>query len=290
MSDETGAFADKGLQIDFKYADVPIFTMESKQTRAEFESISHWHSALELFYVYSGTLEIIVNGESVLVEAGHGAFLNSRRVHYSCVDSGDCRILLAILDIPGINWQYSAITEYFEKKFGWSTADYLILHPEVPWEQEVMDGLHKLHKELHEEDMNPFKVMAAAGYITALIGDNIPEIESESSDFSGRAILLNMTAFISEHYNEHITLDDIAAAGGICRSKCCQIFHDQIRQTPNNYLINYRIAKSCEFLRNTDMSIGEISEKSGFRSPSYFTNVFQKHIGATPREYRARNK
>jgi YesN/AraC family two-component response regulator len=49
-----------------------------------------------------------------------------------------------------------------------------------------------------------------------------------------------------------------------------------------------RIDKSKELLRRTDKSIVEICLECGFNDQSYFTKVFQRYTGHTPREYRLR--
>ena len=53
-----------------------------------------------------------------------------------------------------------------------------------------------------------------------------------------------------------------------------------------DYLVHYRINKSIQFLKNTHLSILEISQMCGFTSPSYYTSVFKKETGLTPKAYR----
>lgn len=79
-----------------------------------------------------------------------------------------------------------------------------------------------------------------------------------------------MTGFIGQNYDSKITLDDIAASGSVCRSKCCRLFNEYVGQSPNAYLTRYRINKSLEMLRETNMSVIEVSLACGFQSPSYF--------------------
>jgi len=50
-------------------------------------------------------------------------------------------------------------------------------------------------------------------------------------------------------------------------------------------LTGYRIKKSCEMLKESKMSVIEVSFACGFKSHSYFTQVFQSEIGLTPKEY-----
>ena len=98
-----------------------------------------------------------------------------------------------------------------------------------------------------------------------------------------------MIGFIHRHYAEKITLDDIAAAGMMCRSKCCQLFKETLHQTVFECLLHYRIRKSLSLLIDTDNSITEIAETCGFNSPSYYTEVFNKIMKITPRDYRKKN-
>ncbi|MDR1412222.1 MAG: helix-turn-helix transcriptional regulator, partial [Spirochaetaceae bacterium] len=85
---------------------------------------------------------------------------------------------------------------------------------------------------------------------------------------------------------EKITLDDIAASGMMCRSKCCHLFKQILRRTIFEYLLHYRIRKSLSLLTDTGMSITEIAGQCGFNSASYYTEIFNKITGMAPRDYR----
>jgi AraC-like DNA-binding protein len=99
-----------------------------------------------------------------------------------------------------------------------------------------------------------------------------------------------MIGFIHAHYPEKITLDAIASAGMMCRSKCCHLFKQTLRQTIFEYLLHYRIRKSLKLLTDTGMSITEIAGRCGFNSASYYTETFNKITGMTPRDYRRQPK
>ena len=85
-----------------------------------------------------------------------------------------------------------------------------------------------------------------------------------------------MVGFIQQKYSSKIALQDIAAAGYVCRSSCCSIFKEYLNQTPNAYLTEYRISKSVELLANPDLSVTEIAMQCGFSGSSYFTETFRK--------------
>ncbi|ANS74669.1 hypothetical protein AWM70_08780 [Paenibacillus yonginensis] len=67
------------------------------------------------------------------------------------------------------------------------------------------------------------------------------------------------------------------------------MFNKYIGQTPNTYLMRYRIAKSREMLVESTRTICEIAMTCGFQSPSYFAYVFRKETGLTPQDYRKFN-
>lgn len=58
-------------------------------------------------------------------------------------------------------------------------------------------------------------------------------------------------------------------------------------ESPNQYLLKYRIFRSVEYLKRTDMSVTEIAMTCGFNDTSHFIQYFKKKMGVTPYEYRA---
>ncbi|MFR4394469.1 MAG: helix-turn-helix transcriptional regulator [Ruminococcus callidus] len=112
----------------------------------------------------------------------------------------------------------------------------------------------------------------------------------EPNDSKRLEAMHKMVGFIQQKYGSKIALQDIAAAGYVCRSSCCSIFKEYLNQTPNAYLTEYRISKSIELLSNPDLSVTEIAMQCGFSGSSYFTETFRKAIGCTPSDYRMRKQ
>ncbi|MEG0501781.1 MAG: helix-turn-helix transcriptional regulator, partial [Cellulosilyticaceae bacterium] len=54
------------------------------------------------------------------------------------------------------------------------------------------------------------------------------------------------------------------------------------------YIIDIRLEKAKEMIRNTELTIKEIGINIGYEDPNYFTKIFRKKIGITPSEYRNR--
>ncbi|MDD3404211.1 MAG: AraC family transcriptional regulator, partial [Hespellia sp.] len=100
-------------------------------------------------------------------------------------------------------------------------------------------------------------------------------------------ILKDMIHFISNHYTEKISLEEISLAGKISKTTCTHIFVKYTNQTPFSYLTEYRLKKSTELLLTTDCTISEICFEVGFSGASYFAETFKKSYHCSPSEYRS---
>ena len=79
----------------------------------------------------------------------------------------------------------------------------------------------------------------------------------------------------------------LAARLNISPDYLSYLFHRKFGQTLNAYINFVRIDTSKELLRNTALSLQEISERSGFADCSYFHRQFKRHTGQTPLQFRA---
>ena len=94
-----------------------------------------------------------------------------------------------------------------------------------------------------------------------------------------------MIATIEDHYDECITLDDLARAAGMNSKYFCRYFREMTHRTPIDYLNYYRIEQACFKLATTNDSIAEIGMSCGFNDESYFIKTFKKYKGVTPKKY-----
>lgn len=64
------------------------------------------------------------------------------------------------------------------------------------------------------------------------------------------------------------------------------MFKKETGQTFINYLNNYKIERSKDLLKNTNMTLLDISLEVGFNNQSYYSTIFKKYTNMTPQEYR----
>ena len=99
-----------------------------------------------------------------------------------------------------------------------------------------------------------------------------------------------MITYIQSNYQNRISLEDIARVGNMSKTSCCGLFQKYVNQSPNAYLIEYRLRSGIELLRTTDMPVAEICFEVGFSGPSYFSESFRKAFGCSPMEYRRQER
>lgn len=92
--------------------------------------------------------------------------------------------------------------------------------------------------------------------------------------------------YIHENYARDIRIGDIAAALAIDRTYLFKLFKQNISCSPQQYLINHRIAKACDLLVSTSKHISDIAYEVGFNDLSDFSKQFKKRNGVSAREYR----
>ena len=98
--------------------------------------------------------------------------------------------------------------------------------------------------------------------------------------------LSTIKEFLDEHYTEKVTLDDLADKFFINKFYLSKIFKETYGTTVNNYLISKRITRAKQLLRFTDMTVDEIGVGVGMGDANYFSRMFRKVEGISPREFR----
>lgn len=96
-------------------------------------------------------------------------------------------------------------------------------------------------------------------------------------------------SFIEQHYHEDISVEDISAFCGLDRSYFGRIFRDTMGASPQRFLMVYRMAKAQQLLKETKLSIGEISGMVGYANQLHFSRAFKECCGVSPREYRQKH-
>ena len=92
--------------------------------------------------------------------------------------------------------------------------------------------------------------------------------------------------YIDRNYHKEITLDTLAEKTHMNKFYLAHEFKNDVGVSPISYLLQRRIYESKYLLRDTDLSISQISTILGFSSLSYFAQAFKKSTNFSPLQYR----
>ncbi|MBR7116178.1 MAG: helix-turn-helix transcriptional regulator [Clostridia bacterium] len=96
-------------------------------------------------------------------------------------------------------------------------------------------------------------------------------------------------AYMRQNLHRKIDIDELAEKVYLSHNGLIWKFKQELDTTPSEYLKLLRLRNAKDLLINESYSITEISEMCGYSSPYYFTNVFHRHYGVTPTEFRRIN-
>ncbi|MCX4322742.1 MAG: response regulator [Lachnospiraceae bacterium] len=117
------------------------------------------------------------------------------------------------------------------------------------------------------------------------------ELRDRESDNQSKRILKKALSYIEENFSqESLSLNSVAGEVNVSANYFSAIFSQAMQVTFVEYVTGKRMDKAKKLLRQTQMHTGEIAMEVGYKDPHYFSFVFKKTQGCTPREYRAGGK
>ncbi|SHJ70484.1 response regulator transcription factor [Parasporobacterium paucivorans] len=101
--------------------------------------------------------------------------------------------------------------------------------------------------------------------------------------------MLSALHYIDKHYNENISLSDVADKIFISKNYLCDLFKKELNTTFIDYVTSMRIEKAKYLLTQTNMKMYEISKEVGYNDYAYFSQIFKRYTGITLSNYRKHN-
>ena len=146
--------------------------------------------------------------------------------------------------------------------------------------EEYMDITQNYGKEMN------IKVEEVHDYFVRMLEIAIRFREKES-DYQSKKILRKAMDYINANFdNEALSLNSVANEVDVSANYLSTIFSQSMQKTFIEYVTGKRMEKAKMLLRNSDKGSSEIAIEVGYKDPHYFSFVFKKTQGCSPREYR----
>lgn len=127
--------------------------------------------------------------------------------------------------------------------------------------------------------INQFKLTADVYSVLSLFFERV-------RDSREKLQIYNALKLIEEHYNEPISVSQLANASAMSQSQLRRLFQKETGMSPIEYKNHLRIKKASDMLLYSGQTVTEISQCLGFKNPFVFSRVFKQEKGLSPSEFR----
>ncbi|MDF2566677.1 MAG: transcriptional regulator, AraC family [Oscillospiraceae bacterium] len=263
----------------------------------------HAHSFIEISYVVSGTGLHRVGDKEYTVSKGNLFIINYDIPHEFRSLPGNNQDVLTIyncafapefLDHSLIGSKdFSSITNHllFKSLFPDELENPVDINLLEEDNREIASIYDKMYREY--QLMNPGYIELLRAYLTELLiivfrlYRNInSSYTSNSLEKNRNQLIENVINYLRTNYASEIKLEELSLMAFISKNHFCKIFKKSTGMTVLEYTQKARIEEACKLLKTTDKKIIEIASLVGYSNLKYFNEVFKRHIGNTPGEYR----
>jgi xylan 1,4-beta-xylosidase len=240
----------------------------------------HWHQSLELLLVLDGTIEISINQESYTLHNDDILLINSNSIHVLNSDGG---IMIAVqIDLSrfenfGENLeeiQFECNSSIDNNKNRYTTIKQIIAT--------MIKG------NANNNESTEFKNIAISYYLLSQLIEGF-KVNKTNNKYNSQKYLTRLTRilnYISDHYNENFTLNQLAAIENLSVPYLSSFFDKYMGMSFSQYYSNVKLDHALEDLLNSSESIETIAVTHGFTEPHAFVRAFKKRYNMLPSIYR----
>lgn len=269
--------------------DFELIYISKSKFENDWHSTLHIHPFTEIFFITSGQGTFQIGDEIVSVKESDLILINPNCSHTerSVSSSNPLEYIVFAINNLAIGTLPSNLNNDDTKD---TLNTYKILNFNKK-KSEILYNLNTLIRELEEKNLN--YELACKSILTLFL---IQVMRNTSSDifitenFEKINIeCMKIKNYIDSHYSENITLDFLSNLTYVNKFHLVHLFTKEMGISPINYLINKRIDESKNLLSTTNYSIRDISSIVGFSNSSYFSQMFKKITGISPKDFRSNN-
>ena len=235
---------------------------------------SHFHDHYEIYFLTKGSVRYFIEDRVFDLDAGDVVLIPPHAIHKTATlkNKGSERIVIAFKNEFIVYPQNDRLFSCFE-----------IMYFKAPPIRELVEKAEKEfnYKDRYSEDL-------IAGYIREILIKlkRLTDITNPKEYSEKESVMQNAVRFISENYNQDLSLSMIAENFAVSESHFSRQFKAFTGFGVNEYISTVRVKNAEKMLVTTRMPITDIAQRCGFNSSSYFASVFKKVRGISPGEVR----
>ncbi len=243
----------------------------------------HWHNAIEIILPVDNEYDVSCKGAKYHLFENDILIINSGTLHQMEI-SGEGRRLILQIDLTQIN----PVTLFSTLTIDIPSVSY------IPTSSLINPRLSKIIKDIYtgkyqNDNLSELRIYNKLIDFLILVADeskNMVQISNSYKKNEYETMFRNVNKYISLHYNDDLTLENIADFAGFSKYHFSRLFKAYTGETVYQYINRIRIRNAENMLSDPDLNISEIACRCGFSNISAFIRMFKINNGCTPSEYR----
>ena len=255
----------------------------------------HWHPYFEIATAQSGVLDYQVGQIHTILEPGDSIFVNQNVLHgiRQLFGAEPDHLPIIVFSATVVAPENSSVYQkYIQPILACNSLPFVVFRHDSSLWKEVHRWIRATYHAIREHsDCYELEVQRNISCILEAVFrnfDSLPKSEASRIQMNAQIRLQKMLSYIYKNYDQTVTLTDIADAANISRSEAGRCFQSFLGCSPVEALIQYRLQTAQRLLRETTLTLQEISFACGFHSVNYFSRQFRKRYGYSPGKKRQR--
>lgn len=233
------------------------------------DSTFHFHHQLELLYIESGNINVILNEERKTLKEGQLVIIDSFDNHQYIPESN---AISHCLIIP----------VHYLKKYASSLNNKTLKNHFITNEEDVKRIVNCMNNVVNSLDENE---LILEGNINILLGNIIKDNIINEKNKTNYDLVKSILIYIEDNFKSSISLDSIAKHFGYSKYYFSHLFNKCFHCNLNDYLNLVRCRHTINYVLEDHMSVSEAAFASGFVSMRTFYRTFKKNFNETPNDY-----
>lgn len=239
----------------------------------------HWHRRMEILYIYEGSLELTVSGQTVTARAGDAVCIHPRCPHVAFAGEEGVRYRVLMFETSLLAEELLPYLAPLRAL----TAGTLRLHTCIR-DKRVSDEIGALTDAYYTDDPSPTLVLGQLFRLVGLLAQDFCDTDYVGHPADRR--LWTVIDYIENNYTSPLSTAQLAAQFHYEEAYLCRRFRQQTGLTVLAYCHALRLSRARQLLEQTDQSISRIGAQCGYDTASYFIRKFSEQCGMTPARWR----
>lgn len=248
----------------------------------------HWHSEWELLRILTGEFVIYLDEEEYHAREGDIFLIGGGMLHGGIPH--ECTYECFVFDLYGLFRSMDIVKAYLRPFYRQTEIPSCYFpngeNPAVALITEELMSTFRFSRENAAPELDTVGCLCRLFSLIRRESLCVPNSETAGNEMYRIDQIKSVLEYIESNFGSPLSLEELSGVIGQNPKYFCRTFRRLTHQSPMDYVNFYRVEQAAYLLSTTKLSVTSIALECGFCESSYFTKVFKKYKGTTPKKYR----